>query len=120
MIPSRSSHRSRRAAGLTLVELVVAVATGAILVVMVGSVLLASTRAADSIVKESSARKVNVILRRITESLRRSALDLPPAADVKRLVVHQKDTAGRLALRVAERIDINTLRPTALPMSRDS
>ena len=73
MIPSRSSHRPRRAAGLTLIELVVAVATGAILVVMVGSVLLASTRAADSIVKESSARKVNVTLRRITESLRRSA-----------------------------------------------
>ena len=58
---------------MTLVELVVAIATGSILVVMVGSVLLASTRMADSIVKESSAQRIDMALRRITESLRRSA-----------------------------------------------
>ncbi len=72
MISSRSLLRPCRGAGLTLVELSVAVATGAILVVTVGSVLLTSTRAADVIMKESSARKVEVTLRRITENLRRS------------------------------------------------
>ena len=72
MISSRSICRPSRAVGLTLIELSVAVATGAILVVMVGSVLLASTRVSDAIQKESSARKVAVTLRRITESLQRS------------------------------------------------
>ncbi len=72
MISTRSLCRPIRAAGLTLVELSVAVATGATLVVMVGSVLLASTRISDAVVKESSASRVAVTLRRITDNLRRS------------------------------------------------
>ena len=41
----------------------------------------------------------------------RSAIDFPSAADIERLVVHQEHAAGRLALRVAQRGDVDTLRP---------
>ena len=108
MISSRPSHRPRRGAGLTLVELVVAIATGSILVVMVGSVLLASTRMADSIVKESSARKIDVALRRITESLRRSAknrITLAIDGDLNSILTLQVLSSADGASWGAERID---------------
>lgn len=104
----QSHGQRRRTGGLTLVELSVAVATGGFLVVLVGSVLLASTRAADAVVQESSARQTGVTLRGIIESLRRSSNDriaIEADADQNAVLTLQVLSSADGASWGAERID---------------
>ena len=67
-------RRTRRLAGVTLLEVMTAVLLGSTFMGMVASVLLAGTRATDAVVKESSAASsLERTLETITENLRRSS-----------------------------------------------